>query len=204
MRGEDGLDPGQQQLLHAHDGSDGRHVIGVRGPSDAPLAVGFGNGVERVWIGHSPTVRPGAARLTLPANYFNVQILARGGVLGAMETGYQRGRIQDESMLYEQRKHDGTLPLIGVNTFRNPAGTVAAPAELARATEEEKKSQLERVRDFTEQHREPAHAALAALKEVARSGGNVFAARMDAARVCSMQQITEAFFEVGGQYRRNV
>ena len=131
-------------------------------------------------------------------------ISARGGVLGAMETGYQRGRIQDESMLYEQRKHDGTLPLIGVNTFRNPAGTVAAPAELARATEEEKKSQLERVRDFTERHRDEAHAALADLKEVARCGGNVFAVLMDAARVCSLQQITEAFFEVGGQYRRNV
>ena len=131
-------------------------------------------------------------------------ISARGGVLGAMETGYQRGRIQDESMLYEQRKHDGTLPLIGVNTFRNPAGTVAAPAELARATEEEKKSQLERVRDFTERHRDQAHAALAELKEAARSGGNVFAVLMDAARVCSLQQITEAFFEVGGQYRRNV
>jgi isobutyryl-CoA mutase len=132
------------------------------------------------------------------------RISARGGVLGAMETGYQRGRIQDESMLYEQRKHDGTLPVIGVNTFRNPAGTVAAPAELARATEEEKKSQLERVRDFTERHREQAHAALAELKEAARSGGNVFAVLMDAARVCSLQQITEAFFEVGGQYRRNV
>jgi len=131
-------------------------------------------------------------------------ISARGGVLGAMETGYQRGRIQDESMLYEQRKHDGTLPLIGVNTFRNPSGTVAAPAELARATEEEKKSQLERVRDFTERHRDQAHAALADLKDAARSGGNVFAVLMDAARVCSLQQITEAFFEVGGQYRRNV
>ena len=131
-------------------------------------------------------------------------ISARGGVLGAMETGYQRGRIQDESMLYEQRKHDGTLPLIGVNTFRNPAGTVAAPAELARATEEEKKSQLARVRDFTERHRDQAHAALAELTEAARSGGNVFAVLMDAARVCSLQQITEAFFEVGGQYRRNV
>ena len=131
-------------------------------------------------------------------------ISARGGVLGAMETGYQRGRIQDESMLYEQRKHDGTLPLIGVNTFRNPAGTVAAPAELARATEEEKKSQLDRVRDFTERHRDQTHAALAELKEVARSGGNVFSVLMDAARVCSLQQITEAFFEVGGQYRRNV
>src|ERR1700723_3180583 len=131
-------------------------------------------------------------------------ISARGGVLGAMETGYQRGRIQDESMLYEQRKHDGTLPLIGVNTFRNPAGSAAAPAELARATEEEKKSQLERVRDFTERPRDHAHAALAELKEAARSGGNVFAVLMDAARVCSLQQITEAFFEVGGQYRRNV
>jgi methylmalonyl-CoA mutase len=131
-------------------------------------------------------------------------ISARGGVLGAMETGYQRGRIQDESMLYEQRKHDGTLPLIGVNVFRNPAGAVDAPAELARATEEEKKSQLERVGVFTERHRQEAHAALAALKEAARSGGNVFAVLMDAARVCSLQQITEAFFEVGGQYRRNV
>jgi len=131
-------------------------------------------------------------------------ISTRGGVLGAMETGYQRGRIQDESMLYEQRKHDGTLPVIGVNTFRNPAGTVAVPAELARATKEEKKSQLERVRDFTERHREQAHGALAELKEAARSGGNVFAVLMDAARVCSLQQITEAFFEVGGQYRRNV
>jgi isobutyryl-CoA mutase len=132
------------------------------------------------------------------------RISQRGGVLGAMETGYQRGRIQDESMLYEQRKHDGSLPVIGVNTFRNPAGPQAPPAELARATEEEKKSQLERVRDFTERHRDEAHTALAALKEAARSGGNVFAVLMDAARVCSLQQITEAFFEVGGQYRRNI
>jgi isobutyryl-CoA mutase len=132
------------------------------------------------------------------------RISARGGVLGAMETGYQRGRIQDESMLYEQRKHDGTLPVIGVNAFRNPAGTVSPPAELARATEEEKKSQLERVRDFAERHHEEARAALAELKDAARSGGNVFAVLMDAARVCSLQQMTEAFFEVGGQYRRNI
>jgi isobutyryl-CoA mutase len=133
-------------------------------------------------------------------------ISVRGGVLGAMETGYQRGRIQDESMLYEQRKHDGTLPIIGVNTFRNPHGndTSAGSVELARATEEEKKSQLERVREFQDRHQEDAHAALAALQEAARSGGNAFAALMDAARVCSLQQVTEAFFEVGGQYRRNV
>ncbi|MEV1067094.1 fused isobutyryl-CoA mutase/GTPase IcmF [Streptomyces sp. NPDC050263] len=134
------------------------------------------------------------------------RISERGGVLGAMETGYQRGRIQDESMLYEQRKHDGTLPIIGVNTFRNPHADTAEPAviELARGTEEEKHSQLERVRDFQEGHRDPAHTALAALKDAAVSGDNVFAVLMDAARVCSLQQITDAFFEVGGQYRRNV
>ncbi|MCW2931997.1 MAG: methylmalonyl-CoA mutase [Actinomycetia bacterium] len=132
-------------------------------------------------------------------------ISARGGVLGAMETGYQRGKIQDESMLYEHRKHDGSLPLIGVNTFRNPHPETAAPSiPLARGTDEEKKSQLNRVRDFQDRHRDDAHAALAALKDTARGGGNVFAVLMDAARVCSLQQITEAFFEVGGQYRRNV
>jgi methylmalonyl-CoA mutase len=132
------------------------------------------------------------------------RISERGGVLGAMETGYQRGRIQDESMLYEQRKHDGSLPVIGVNTFRSTGGTEPAPVELARATEQEKRSQLERVREFQDRNREAARDALAALQEAARSGGNVFAVLMDAARVCSLQQITEAFFQVGGQYRRNV
>jgi methylmalonyl-CoA mutase len=133
------------------------------------------------------------------------RISERGGVLGAMETGYQRGRIQDESMLYERRKHDGSLPVIGVNTFRTPhADEGAASIPLARATEEEKKSQLERVLDFQARHAGQAPAALEALKEAARSGGNVFAVLVDAARVCSLQQITEAFFEVGGQYRRNV
>ncbi|WP_433338376.1 fused isobutyryl-CoA mutase/GTPase IcmF [Spirillospora sp. CA-294931] len=134
------------------------------------------------------------------------RISERGGVLGAMETGYQRGRIQDESMLYEQRKHDGSLPIIGVNTFRAPEGEreEERTIELARATEDEKRSQLERVREYQQAHREDARAALDALKEAARSGENVFAVLMDAARVCSLQQITEAFFEVGGQYRRNV
>jgi isobutyryl-CoA mutase len=133
-------------------------------------------------------------------------ISERGGVLGAMETGYQRGKIQDESMLYERRKHDGTLPVIGVNTFRNPRPDEAHPAAipLARATEEEKKSQLDRVRDFQARHADEAPAALEALKDAARSGANVFAVLMDAARVCSLQQVTDAFFEVGGQYRRNV
>ncbi|MFE5543732.1 methylmalonyl-CoA mutase family protein, partial [Streptomyces sp. NPDC056534] len=134
------------------------------------------------------------------------RISERGGVLGAMETGYQRGRIQDESMLYEQRKHDGTLPLIGVNTFRNPHADDAEPVsiELARATEEEKQSQLDRVHGYQSAHQEPAHEALAALKSAAMEGRNVFAVLMEAARVCSLQQVTDAFFEVGGQYRRNV
>jgi methylmalonyl-CoA mutase len=130
----------------------------------------------------------------------------RGGVLGAMETGYQRGRIQDESMLYEHRKHEGTIPIIGVNTFRNPAADDAEPQviELARATEEEKQGQLTRVRSFQSEHSAEAAEAIARLKDAAVSGENVFAVLVDAARVCSLQQVTEAFFEVGGQYRRNV
>ncbi len=129
----------------------------------------------------------------------------RGGVLGAMETGYQRGRIQDESMLYEHRKHDGTLPIVGVNTFVKPDSDVSpTEVELARATEAEKESQLARVRDFQAAHTTEAQDALARLKEAAVSGENVFVVLMDAARVCSLQQVTEAFFEVGGQYRRNV
>jgi methylmalonyl-CoA mutase len=130
----------------------------------------------------------------------------RGGVLGAMETGYQRGRIQDESMLYEHRKHDGSLPIIGVNTFRSPRADDGTPehVELARATDSEKRSQLDRVRAFQAEHRQDADLALAKLRQAAASGENVFAVLMDAARVCTLGQITEAFFEVGGQYRRNV
>ncbi|MGN6721064.1 MAG: fused isobutyryl-CoA mutase/GTPase IcmF [Marmoricola sp.] len=136
------------------------------------------------------------------------RINERGGVLGAMETGYQRGRIQDESILYEHRKHDGTLPIIGVNTFLRPeveegeAPHVAI--ELARATEEEKESQLRRVDEFRKAHSDESDRAIARLKEAATSDANVFAVLMDAARVCTLGQITEAFFEVGGQYRRNV
>ena len=133
------------------------------------------------------------------------RIADRGGVLGAMETGYQRGRIQDESMTYEHRKHDGTLPIVGVNTFLAPHADELVPTvELARGTEEEKQSQLRRVADFQERHRAEAPAALARLRETATSDGNLFAALMDAVRSCSLGQITDAFFEVGGQYRRNV
>ncbi|MFV0461766.1 MAG: fused isobutyryl-CoA mutase/GTPase IcmF [Nostocoides sp.] len=133
------------------------------------------------------------------------RISQRGGVLGAMETGYQRGKIQDESMLYEQRKHDGSLPIVGVNTFRNPhLDSAEAGLTLARASEEEKKSQLDRVRMFQADHVQDAQAALERLRDAASKDENVFAALMDAARVCSLGQVTEAFFEVGGQYRRNV
>ena len=123
-----------------------------------------------------------------------------------METGYQRGRIQDESLIYEHRKHDGSLPIVGVNTFLREDGAKGEPdeIELARATEEEKASQLTRVHDFQTAHAAEATEALARLKDAAVSGENVFAVLMDAARVCSLQQVTEAFFEVGGQYRRNV
>ncbi len=129
----------------------------------------------------------------------------RGGVLGAMETGYQRGRIQDESMLYETRKHDGSLPLIGVNTFLPDNGSEEPiEIELARATEEEKRSQVDRTGDFQTKHRDDAQEALRRLRAAAVSGENVFAELMKAARVCTLGQVTEAFFEVGGQYRRNV
>ena len=108
-------------------------------------------------------------------------------------------------MLYEHRKHDGSLPIIGVNTFLNPDPVDAVQElELARATEEEKESQVARLAAFHEEHRDEAEAALARLKDVSSSGGNTFASLMEAVRVCSLGQITSALFEVGGQYRRNM
>ena len=130
----------------------------------------------------------------------------RGGVLGAMERGYQRGRIQDESHSYESLKNSGAYPIIGVNTFVNPESDVEAELdalELRRGTEEEKQNQLKRLADFKGRHQQDAPAALKGLQESALSGGNVFESLMDAVRVCSMGQITQALFEVGGQYRRN-
>ena len=132
-------------------------------------------------------------------------ISERGGVLGAMETGYQRGKIQEESMLYEQRKHDGSYPIVGVNTFRNPHGDpVPSALELARSTTEEKESQLARLADFHARHAAEAPAALARLKQTVIDNGNVFAELMHTVRVCSLGQITHALFEVGGQYRRSM
>ena len=133
------------------------------------------------------------------------KISERGGVLGAMETGYQRGKIQDESMHYEMLKHTGELPIIGVNTFRNPHGDqVLETLELARSTEEEKQSQLARLEAFHAAHAHEAPAMLKRLQQAVIDNGNVFEVLMDAVRVCSLGQITSALFEVGGQYRRNM
>ena len=132
-------------------------------------------------------------------------IAERGGVLGAMETGYQRSKIQEESMHYEMLKHTGAYPIIGVNTFRNPKGdAVVETIELARSTEEEKQSQLQRLQDFHARHAQAAPAMLRRLQQAVMDNGNVFAVLMDAVRVCSLGQITNALFEVGGQYRRSM
>jgi methylmalonyl-CoA mutase len=133
------------------------------------------------------------------------RIAERGGVLGAMETGYQRGRIQDESMHYEMLKHTGELPIIGVNTFRNPHGdAVLDTLELARSTDEEKQNQLKRLADFHALHASESPAMLKRLQQAVIENSNVFEVLMDAVRVCSLGQITNALFEVGGQYRRNM
>ena len=133
------------------------------------------------------------------------RISERGGVLGAMETGYQRGKIQEESLYYETLKHDGSLPIVGVNTFRNPnARHEQATVELARSTEEEKQSQLRRLREFQDRNRRDSGPMLARLKQAAIHNENLFAVLVDAVRCCSLGQITTALFEVGGQYRRNM
>ena len=132
-------------------------------------------------------------------------IAERGGVLGAMETGYQRGKIQEESLHYEHMKHDGSYPIIGVNTFRNPhSDTVPQKVALQRSTTEEKESQLKRLEEFHTRHADEAPAALARLEETVIRNGNVFAELMNAVRVCSLGQITNALFDVGGQYRRSM
>jgi methylmalonyl-CoA mutase len=132
-------------------------------------------------------------------------ISSRGGVLGAMETGYQRGKIQEESLFYERQKHDGSYPIVGVNTFRNPHGeTAAGTIQLARSTDAEKQSQLRRLQQFRERHAERAPAMLERLRRTVIDDGNTFEVLMDAVRVCSLGEITHALYEVGGRYRRNM
>ncbi|MBM3395134.1 MAG: methylmalonyl-CoA mutase, partial [Betaproteobacteria bacterium] len=132
-------------------------------------------------------------------------ISERGGVLGAMELGYQRGKIQEESLFYEHKKHDGSYPIIGVNTFRNPKGdTVLEQLELARSTEEEKQNQLQRLADFHGRNKALSGPMLQRLQQAVIENANVFEVLMDAVRVCSLGQITHALFDVGGQYRRSM
>ena len=136
------------------------------------------------------------------------RIDSRGGVLGAMETQYQRGKIQEESLDYEEQKHDGTLPLVGINTFQDPKTLgldwEPPPIELRRSSDAEKQAQIDAVRVFHDQHAAAAPAALSRLKQVARDGGNLFAELMSTVRVASLGQISHALYEVGGEYRRNV
>ncbi|MED4969097.1 fused isobutyryl-CoA mutase/GTPase IcmF [Parageobacillus toebii] len=131
----------------------------------------------------------------------------RGGVLGAMEMQYQRGKIQDESMYYEMKKHSGELPIIGVNTYLNPnppSEEELNNIQLARATYEEKELQIKNLRGFQERNKDKVDAALERLKQVAISGGNIFEELMETVKVASLGQITRALYEVGGQYRRNM
>ncbi len=133
------------------------------------------------------------------------RISERGGVLGAMETGYQRGKIQEESLYYEHRKHDGSYPIIGVNTFRNPHGDpMPETLELARSTEEEKQSQIRRLREFQAAHAHESGPMLERLQRAVIEDRNVFEVLMDAVRCCSLGQITHALFEVGGKHRRSM
>ncbi len=131
-------------------------------------------------------------------------IASRGGVLGAMETGYQRGKIQEESLYYEHKKHDGSYPIIGVNTFLNPKGQAQQEIELARSTEEEKQGQLKRLADFHARNKAEAPKWQAKLQQAVIDNTNVFEVLVDAVRYCSLGQITEALYKVGGQYRRSM
>jgi methylmalonyl-CoA mutase len=133
------------------------------------------------------------------------RIAERGGVLGAMETGYQRSKIQEESLHYETLKHTGVHPIIGVNTFRSGASdSVPDKIQLSRSSEAEKRSQIERLAAFQAKHKSAAPAQLARLQRAVIQHENVFEVLMDAVRYCSLGQITHALFEVGGQYRRNM
>ncbi len=133
------------------------------------------------------------------------RISERGGVLGAMETLYQRSRIQDESLSYETQKHSGALPIVGVNTFENPhPEAVGAARELARSSEDEKRAQVGNLLEFHTRHAAASDAALRRLQQVARSGGNVFGELMQTVQSASLGQVCDALFEVGGRYRRSL
>ena len=134
------------------------------------------------------------------------RISERGGVLGAMDTMYQRGKIQEESLYYESKKHDGSLPLIGVNTFLPKEGQEdeVHELELIRSSEHEKQDQIRHLRAFQSTHQDESAPALAKLQDVARERGNIFAELMETVKSSSLGQISSALYEVGGEYRRNM
>ena len=134
------------------------------------------------------------------------RISERGGVLGAMDTMYQRGKIQDESLYYESQKHDGTLPIIGVNTFlpKEGAGETTSGIELMRSSTVEKRQQIDAVEAFRRRHEAESGQALKKLQELARSGSNTFEGLIEAVKVCSLGEMSHALYEVGGEYRRNM
>jgi methylmalonyl-CoA mutase len=133
------------------------------------------------------------------------RITERGGVLGAMETMYQRSKIQEESLYYETLKHNGEFPIIGVNTFLSSKGSpTVLPKEVIRATEEEKQYQIAMLNELQKGNASKTDATLAEIQKIAIQNGNVFDALMEASKYCSLGQITDALFEVGGQYRRNM
>ena len=133
------------------------------------------------------------------------RITERGGVLGAMETMYQRSKIQEESLYYEELKHNGQIEIIGVNTFLNSKGSpTVLPREVIRATEEEKRQQIRMVDELQRAHAAVAEGEISKLKRVAVDNRNIFEQLMETVKVCSIGQITSALFEVGGQYRRNM
>lgn len=132
------------------------------------------------------------------------RISERGGVLGAMETGYQRSKIQEESMEYEHRKHSGSLPIVGVNTFLKEGDQQRPDIALARSSDEEKQSQIRRLRHFQEENKNQAEGALEEIKNAVIFDNNIFAALVGAVRYCSLGQISDALYQVGGQYRRNM
>jgi isobutyryl-CoA mutase len=133
------------------------------------------------------------------------RISDRGGVLGSMENMYQRNKIQEESLYYETLKHTGEYPIIGVNTFLSTKGSpTVIPAEVIRSTADEKRQQIDNVRAFQQRNTDAAHQALQTLKQTAIHNRNIFGALMEAAKVCSLGQLTHALYQVGGQYRRNM
>ncbi|HLR32373.1 MAG TPA: methylmalonyl-CoA mutase family protein, partial [Fodinibius sp.] len=135
------------------------------------------------------------------------RITERGGVLGAMENMYQRGKIQDESLYYESKKHSGELPIIGVNTFQHEESEFPEEekeVDLIRSTGKEKEQQIENLKAFWTRNEDESAAAIERLKEVARNEGNLFEELMETVKVASLGQISQALYEVGGQYRRNM